>query len=889
MNRNFPNYFRYWGKAGKSSNAIDSCFHLLPFHSLDVAAVGWQILEPGGELCLRLSRSLRVEPNWLRSWFCFLLSLHDLGKFARSFQGMVPNLPSYLVSPENRADHRIRHDSLGYALWQKYLTGELSDLFDRQYQTKIRRWLVTVFGHHGQPPDKSITKAAINCFLEEDKQAATSFVRESYALFAPQIKPLINIESTDFKRLSWQLAGIAVLADWIGSDRQHFPYRSSPMALPEYWEEVALNKAQDSVEHSFLDKASVEPFASIRQQFNFIKQPTPLQKLAAEVPLGVDPQLLILEDVTGAGKTEVAMVLCHRLMSQGLANGIFVGLPTMATSNAMYRRMADSYKALYKKQTNPSLVLAHSARKLNQQFVESIMLSEQQRDIQHDREDGTASAYCNQWLADSRKKSLLAEVGVGTIDQALLGILPARHQSLRLLGLSCKVLLVDEVHAFDPYMRQLLAVLIRAHAAQGGSCILLSATLPQKFRKKLLCAFAEGSQAEGSVQLNRTEYPLFTLQDASGLREIPVNTREAVRRYVAVERLADEEQALELIASLSGEGHCVCWIRNSVKDAHRAYERLLRTEGIRSEKLDLFHSRYAMIDRREIETAVLEKYGKTSTGRHRQGRILLATQVVEQSLDLDFDVLISDLAPIDLLIQRAGRLQRHVRDTDGKPLDAGEEQRAQPRLYLLTPDARQVHSSDWLASCLPASQAVYPNVGELWRAALILQERGGFRMPEDARLLVESVYGAQAREIPEPLRQRSLTAEGEAKSQHSMGIFNALALECGYCRKSAANSGGWDEDVNIPTRLGRETVTVALVRVEGDQLLPYAQNEKDAWHLSQLSLPVEEWRKVEPLIPAKWQVEIQRMRRQIPALKWVALLPLIANIRSVYCPVKGWG
>src|SRR5690606_25025277 len=187
------------------------------------------------------------------------------------------------------------------------------------------------------------------------------------------------------------------------------------------------------------------------------KNPTPLQAYAQTVELGKVPQLFILEDVTGAGKTEAAMVLVHRLMASGLASGLYVGLPTMATANAMYKRMSESYRRLYAEQELPSLVLAHGASKLSKAFSDSVALSTQTDDKNYENNELSASAYCNQWLADSRKKALLADVGVGTIDQALLGVLPARHQSLRLFGLTNKVLLVDEVHAFDPYMRSLLA------------------------------------------------------------------------------------------------------------------------------------------------------------------------------------------------------------------------------------------------------------------------------------------------------------------------------------------------------------------------------------------------------------------------------------------------
>ncbi len=261
--------------------------------------------------------------------------------------------------------------------------------------------------------------------------------------------------------------------------------------------------------------------------------------------------MFILEDVTGAGKTEAAMVLVHKMMSAGLADGLYVGLPTMATANAMYQRMWECYRQLYRAGSLPSLVLAHGAADLSADFRQSIMLSEQLADKSYQSDELSASIYCNQWLGDSRKKALLANVGVGTIDQALIAVLPAKHQSLRLLGLTDKVLLADEVHAYDPYMRKLLITLLEAHAAQGGSIILLSATLPYSFRMELVQAYACGARFSRECRFEPTlldtkSYPLVTRFSHVGLSEDPVPTRESARRSVVIQRIDSEAAALKV-------------------------------------------------------------------------------------------------------------------------------------------------------------------------------------------------------------------------------------------------------------------------------------------------------------------------------------------------------
>jgi len=882
-------YFRYWGKAKQDPDSPGADYHLLPYHCLDVAAVGWHLLAPETELCRRLAKQLKVEPYWLQQWFVFCLCLHDLGKFTRAFQNLAPDLSDKLVAYFPQCVYDIRHDSLGFGLWKKILSPRLKTDLPIEYQSLLSAWLEIVFGHHGQPPNKGRATQNIRSYLlEEDEQAAEAFCFVIVTSWMPHLSPLLSIQRKGFRQVSWQLAGIAVLADWLGSNKDVFSYHNKPMPLESYWQEISLPAAKEALKLADIHSHEIAPFQDISQQFDFIIQPTPLQQYAQTLNISDGPQLFLLEDVTGAGKTEAAMVLVHRLMAQGLASGVYVGLPTMATANSMYERMSRSYQSLYLRSYSPSLVLAHGANKLSDVFQESIQLSKQPVDKPYQKDDQTASASCNQWLADNRKKALLADVGVGTIDQALLGVVPARHQSLRLLGLTGKVLVVDEVHAFDPYMRQLLAHLLRAHAAQGGSAILLSATLPYRMRCELTAAFAKGLGVESVEPEQKHAYPLVTQLNVTTLNETSIETRDEVRRQVRVQRISDETVALQTIKAAVQQGQCICWVRNTVRDARYGYEQLLQQDWVEPDKLCLFHSRFAMVDRLSIEQDVVKRFGKESREAERCGQILIATQVVEQSLDLDFDVMVTDLAPIDLLIQRAGRMQRHIRDRLGNPSEGETDQRDAPCLYVLSPDPVNVSDENWLKNLLPGTRAVYPNVGQLWLTIKVLQQNNGFSIPEDARHLIESVYGEDILVIPEPLERATFEAEAEQKAQSGMGEFNQLKLEKGYTWLSAGQNGGWDEDVHIPTRLGGDTVTIALAVPENEVLHPYAKTEKHAWALSQINLPARDWAQAQKLIPEKWHHITQQLRESEPALKWTEVFPLVEETRHVYHKVGGW-
>lgn len=204
-------------------------------------------------------------------------------------------------------------------------------------------------------------------------------------------------------------------------------------------------------------------------------------------------------------KTEAALILAHRLMAAGQASGLYFALPTMATANQMYRRVGQVYRRLYAEHARPAIVLAHAAR----QLVEAFRLSQRPADAPYSPGEDTASLLCHSWLADSQKKSLLADVGVGSIDQALLAVLPARHQSLRQQGLADKILICDEIHAFDTYVLDHLKTLLEQHARLGGSAILLSATLPARLRAELTQAFARGRGMTPALAAD-ARYPLIT-------------------------------------------------------------------------------------------------------------------------------------------------------------------------------------------------------------------------------------------------------------------------------------------------------------------------------------------------------------------------------------------
>jgi CRISPR-associated endonuclease/helicase Cas3 len=553
-------------------------------------------------------------------------------------------------------------------------------------------------------------------------------------------------------------------------------------------------------------------------------QPTPTQSWAETAGLPDGSFVAFVEDVTGGGKTEAALILAHRLLADGRARGLYVALPTMATANAMYDRLAACYHRLFADGATPSLALAHGSARLHEGFrasFEGVADPRRATEREEEAESDASGAACAAWLADDRRKAFLADVGVGTIDQALLAVLPAKYQSLRLLGLAERVLIVDEAHAYDAYMNRELERLLEFQAALGGSAIILSATLPRAVRQPLATAFAKGLGREPPV-LRADDYPLVSIVATDRVLEEAKEPRVDLRRTLHIERLPDEGAAHARIAEAARGGGAVAWVRNTVDDAFDAVARL-RAAGIAA---SLFHARFAMGDRLAIEREVAARFGRE--GGPKRAGVLVATQVIEQSLDLDFDLLVSDLAPIDLLLQRAGRLWRHPERP--RPVPG-------PRLLVVSPDPAVEIAHDWYAAAFPRAAWVYRNHALLWVSALALFERERVRVPEDVRALVEAVYGGADTEewAPPALRRNVIEALGEAQAARSLAQTNLLSVGKGY----GGDHPGWDEDTRTSTRLGDEMTTLRLARLEGDRLVPWCFDPDDphrAWALSEVTV-----------------------------------------------------
>jgi CRISPR-associated endonuclease/helicase Cas3 len=423
---------------------------------------------------------------------------------------------------------------------------------------------------------------------------------------------------------------------------------------------------------------------------------------------------------------------------------------------------------------------------------------------------------------------MLADVGAGTIDQALLAVLPSKFNTVRLFGLSDKVLVIDEAHAYDEYMGVELEQLLRFHAALGGCAVVLSATLPKSRRNTLVDAWRDGLRGGQrrlgpATEIGSMAYPLATVVGTGGVQEVELVAASWSGRCVPVRFVHDLESARSHVLAAARAGACVVWVRNTVEDCLAAAD-MVRENGLEP---IVFHARFAQSDRQRREQEVLGLFGPGGSPERRRGRVVVATQVIEQSLDLDFDAMVTDIAPVDLLIQRAGRLQRHSTRHTSRPHGLALE------LVVLSPPFLEEPGSDWLEGIFAGTAAIYEDAGLVWRTVRSLERARAIVMPGDLRTLIEGVYGSD--DVPEGLTARANRAEGKGKADAATATFATLIVTDGY----AAGARAWASELRVPTRIHAKQVAVRLARLRPDgALVPWSDGEPAwrAWALSEVQL-----------------------------------------------------
>lgn len=797
-------YLHYWGKADEKYVGATS-WHPLAYHCLDVAAVAvaWWDASP------TVQRNFLVSFNYpesqpLRAWVTFYVALHDLGKFDVRFQLKAPEALAAAWRPLGSRDHGLSkrdiaefdHGWAGMA-WanQEYRQWINRDDPHREIWERWQPWLTAVTGHHGDFCAASMPGLLLDtdeAIIDHDRTARSEFVSALSCLFlGPVGLSLEDVPPVCSSSAQYWLAGFCAACDWMGSNTEVFDYKKPNAALTDYLEARKIKIQENDGLHRFGLLGKARAYKGLNALLKTNESPRGIQVEVDNLPS--TPGLTLIEAPTGSGKTEAALACAWRLLDQGAADSIVFALPTQATANAMLERVEAFATQAF---GSANIVLAHGKRNFTEAF-QRLVANGQRITAQGTTE---AAVQCAAWLASSRKRVFLGQIGVCTVDQVLLSVLPVRHKFVRGFGLNKAVLIVDEVHAYDAYMHGLLGEVLRHQKATGGSAILLSATLPAGVRAKLLGAW-------GSSGMNEAPYPALwhATQGMAACITVPDNQRPA-HREVATECLKlpgafPDDAVIGRIIAAAESGALVAVVMNLVDDAQRL-ARLLR--GKTKKDVDVFHARYRFMDRLYKEKVVLDNYGRNAP--RNEGRILVATQVVEQSLDLDFDWMLTQICPVDLLFQRLGRLHRHQREHRPHTFES-------PHCTILS-----VEADDY-----GLHKLIYSNTRVLWRSEQLLTGQAKIVFPEAYRDWIEQVY------------QRDDWADEPEAIALAYDVFSALqrSREADALRLTTMTVSQFrDEDSRVTglTRDGEMSLTVLPIQPGGRLLngqVLSALNERD--------------------------------------------------------------
>jgi CRISPR-associated endonuclease/helicase Cas3 len=822
---------QFWGKTPARPPYPPDQFHPVIYHMLDVAFVAEALLHDQAHS--RLYQALAhawsgVSRDPFFAWLPFLIATHDLGKISAAFQGQAKDARS---QPQ-----RERLEQAGIVFPPRYekapYHAEVSAVWLHHHLVRRESdtepsvlWALrdAMSGHHGRFTQATMRDIARRLRASERGTHTQweAWRDDAYTLLRHLLAPPGDLtdmgKPQSLRPATAVLTGFIILCDWIGSNSNYFP--AAPDVTLENYLHMGRKCASNAIDLAGLVTNRAAPtYTSFTNLLPDISQPRPLQEAIDDLPaeMVAGPLLAVIEAPTGEGKTEAALALAWRLGACDGLDELFFALPTMATSNQMFGRLSHFYNDLY----GAAVQLTHSQSAIVKDDLRRAALAGDQDAA----EPLAASALAAiEWFAGS-KKAMLAPFGVGTVDQVELAGLNVRHYVLRLLALAKKVVIIDEVHAYDAYMSVILEHTLTWLASLGTSVFLLSATLPATRHRALAASYVRGLGTHGAALdvPDDLPYPAISLASARGQhRATPGVFRPDQRFTLRCSKALTPEQEAQHLIDLVCEGGAVARIYNRVDDAQAMYRALC--QRLPAEQRLLIHARFPLYQRDALEKQVTTWVGKATTRTPEQPMIIVGTQVLEQSLDYDVDVMVSDFAPVDLLLQRAGRLHRHGTERAGKRPD----RHTQPVLEVLLPYTPD-DLPDW------KRWAPIYDASILWRTWEVLgvdanHDTREIVLPRDYRPLIEAVY-QDSPQVPanQPYTTQMTKAlkeleqsQGEMRAQARTQLTPAANLvdaitDVADLQFTEDEDGARADWKIAKTRLGDRITVVPLYRVNGE-------------------------------------------------------------------------
>lgn len=701
-----------------------------------------------------------------------LAALHDIGKITIGFQNKCQNRKVATDEPACSIGN-IALSVTDHALVSQRFLQQLPTF------TTNRLWAVAVGSHHGRPKGKRVSNdSPPEAISEWSNKHRKKLLDQLVAEFGDLPNTPPNPRFEPYYSDLWLLAGIITVADWIGSNENWFsPEKGSVPTVARLQASLALR--QIGWPGGKLKQTDFSAAFASKPEKKF--EPNPLQLAITEAATA--PGVIIIEGPMGCGKTEAALFAAQHLLTAGHHHGIYFALPTQVTSNRIYLRIGLFLKATLI--DSAFFRLAHGNAWLEDDFDLCINPAFPRWVEKDGDKPNDTVREARSWFA-SAKQALLAPYGVGTVDQALQAVVAVKHFFVRRFALAGKVVILDEIHSYDIYTGTLITALIRELINLRCSVIILSATLTADRRQELL------STAGIKETSSPVEYPLVSFGGVDGICRHLKPTWAIDKKISLRPAVISEAEIITELVLRAEAGQHVLWIRNTVVESQQSFRSVVSSICQDSVRVGLLHSRYPFTRRAELEQDWLEYLGPNRPAAGL-GSILIATQVVEQSVDIDLDFIVSDLAPTDMLLQRMGRLWRHPR---------AHRQAPQPDFWIRLPDLSTASDVPMLKSALGRSALVYaPYV--LLRSAAVWLSRSVINLPADIRTVLEATYAKP--DVQEPKPWRDLHAELEKDKIQLAENAKAATLVLGRPMLQ-------DEDAILTRRKSSPTTPVVLLR-----------------------------------------------------------------------------
>jgi CRISPR-associated endonuclease/helicase Cas3 len=814
----------FWGKLTRNAAGEVTDWHPLVAHCADVAAVVEALLTRT-ILGIRFAHILGMGTldRCTIAKLCVLAALHDIGKFNHGFQAKSLPLGSKV--------ERRGHTTEGLSLFNPPGPDpEILALQERLPLADFKMWgeeesiglLLASISHHGRPGDVDAARFEREIWRprggKDPGEGLGLLVSHIKGWFPEAFSGVGTLPSAPAFQHAY--AGLVMLADWVGSDSSEGAFRYQTDLDPSDRMVFSRAQAAKSLVALGLDVETYRTSLGIETpKFGNIwtpYQPNSAQQAVIDLRLALKSGMLsLLESETGSGKTEAAIIHFLRLFHLGLVDGLYFALPTRTAATQIHKRVVDAVaKAFPDSVCRPPVVLAVPGY-LRIDEIEGRKLLPGFEVLWND--DPLRAQRYRGWAAELPKRFLAGAIAVGTIDQALLSALQVDHAHLRSTALLRHLLVVDEVHASDAYGTRLLTEVLGTHLSAGGHALLLSATLGTEARTRLFTPQDAPPQKPPPLsEAKLAPYPALTTR-IEGETEVVVRTIKvsstSVPKYVMPDLrpwIRDPSKIIAEALEAARRGARIIILRNTVGDCVATQKALETAVAASGEGHLLFrckgvsaphHSRFAREDRNDLDVAIGESFGRN--GKHHFGMIAVTTQTIQQSLDLDADLLITDLCPMDILLQRIGRLHRH-------PIRVRPEGYGKPRVVVLVPTDRNLGKLIG-----PKGEArgrhgfgrVYEDLRILEATWRLLETESVLEIPTMNRHLVEhtthpEALGAIVRELGGVWPVHQIRVDGIRLASSGVAMLNLVRRDQPFGELATCFPSKGEDSRRIPTRLG---------------------------------------------------------------------------------------